>query len=980
MRQFIFLLSFATATIFISSCAASHKTKDEAGLVGTKFHDLTARYNGYFNAKELYKESKLLLEESHQDNFNRILSIYPFEAVEDPNSVEADMDKAIEKVTKVSSIHHISKWVDDCYVLMGKAQYLKGDYESAQETFEYFIDDFNPKDPDSRVYETPDRREDAKARKKEQERERKIKQEEREKAQKEKEKERDRIKKERKKSRNKKDKKRTKKTDAEKQAEIAAKENKERGNKIEGIASSSDEIPINEDEAYLASIEKSKAENKKKADNPFEGGFLKHRPSYYEGMLWLSKSYIKREKWLDAKYYLDRIEEEGFASKEVLNEVPVVRADMLLKMKDYNAAQKALLLAIEKSSDKRKNARLTFILAQLYQMKGDAEKASATFEQVDDYKASFEMQLHAQMNQLKNAWAANTLMSKEAIKKLNKLAKDSKNEPYKGSIYFTQAEILLADGDETEALEHFNKALQHSNSTNKTEIYYRLASLFLSRERYVDSKNYFDSTLTIMNKKDERFSTVKRFANNLSSIANNIILIDTKDSLLRLAALSPEEQRKIAEATAQREAEKKRESQQEALNINTTTTILSGNSKFFAYNPSSIQKGRQDFVKRWGTRVLEDDWRRSNKTSSIIDQEEEGAIIEEELKEDLTVEIEKLLRGIPNSPAEKNNANEILEKAYFELGTGYRTYIENFEKSNKTLKSLISKYPQTEYRVEAYYFIYLNYLDLDEQGNAQEYYNKILAEFPQSAFALYLKDPTNKNALLTPEKQIEIYYENTYREFENGNYKLVFDRLEKAREEYGQEHHMIPKYDLLRAMSIGNISGQNEYINALRGVILKHNNTPEQTYAKEMLRFLRGDEEAFDEGDNQSDLSEFKIENDKLHYIIVLLYNGNGNDVNNIKKDLNAYNESKFSDWRLRSTSMYLNQEKKVHLILLRRFADREQAMEYYNQYQANPDEFLDPDKYSYDVFAINQLNYRQVITKKSANSYRRFFEKEYLK
>jgi len=131
--------------LVLSACVTTKKNKEDIGFIGKKYHDLTAKFNGYFNAKELYKASLLNLEASHKDNYGHLLEIYPFAALDDRSSVEADMDKAIEKVTKVAALHEASKWVDDCYVLMGKAQYLKGDYESAQETFEYFIDDFNPK-------------------------------------------------------------------------------------------------------------------------------------------------------------------------------------------------------------------------------------------------------------------------------------------------------------------------------------------------------------------------------------------------------------------------------------------------------------------------------------------------------------------------------------------------------------------------------------------------------------------------------------------------------------------------------------------------------------------------------------------------------------------------------------------------------------------------------------------------------------------
>jgi len=965
----VFIFGF----LVISSCVTTKKSKDEVGFVGKKYHDMTAKFNGYFNANELYQDALVQLETSHQDNYNQILNVYPYAAVEDPTIVEADMDKAIEKVTKVSTLHEVSKWVDDCYVLMGKAQYMKGDYESSQETFEYFLDDFNPKDPDSRVYQSPDRKGDAKARKKEQERERKIKEEEREKVKKEREKERKEEQKKRKQDKKNREKNRGSRKKVEKKEEVPVTVPAP----ITGVASTGDEISLSADEEYLRKI-REESNKKEEVDNPHAGGFLKHRPAYYEGMLWLSKSYIKREKWLDAKYYLDRIEEEGQASEEVLSEVPVVRADMLLQMKEYNEALVTINQAIESTKDKKSKARLAYISAQLYQMKGDAASASAAFELVGKYKASYEMQLNAELSQIKNTWAAGSVGSEATMKKLKKLLKEGKNEPYQGAIYFTMAEIMLTDGNEAEALEYFNLALSSSAGANKTEIYYRLATLFLGKEQYLDAKNYFDSTLTIMNKKDERYLTAKRYSSNLTDIARNIAIIELQDSMLMLSNMSPEELKEFALKQIKADIEKEEANTKEEPGLVSAQTVLSGNSRFFAYNPTAIQKGRQDFNKRWGVRSLEDDWRRSNKAGGFANETVEE-VKEEVVERDFSKEIDKIVRNVPTTEEKKLAVNESLENALFELGTGFRTYIENYLKSNETLEDLLTRYPDTKHKVEAYYYLYLNHLDLNNQSEADYYFNKITKEHPNSPFAIYLLNPDDEDALMTEEKKISLYYENTYSEFEKGKYQVVFDRIEQARKDFGQDHKMAAKYDLLRAMAIGNLEGQNEYVNALRGVILKYNNTPEQTHAKEMLRFLRGDEEAFGEEVTEEDLGEFKLEDDKLHYIILLLYDTDGNGVNEAKVNINKYNEKNFADWRLRSTSMYLNQENKTHLILLRRFQDRAQAMEYYNKYAEQPNAFLDGESFSYDLFAINQLNYREVITQKSVKSYRKFFETQYL-
>ncbi len=53
--------------------------------------------------------------------------------------------------------------------------------------------------------------------------------------------------------------------------------------------------------------------------------------------------------------------------------------------------------------------------------------------------------------------------------------------------------------------------------------------------------------------------------------------------------------------------------------------------------------------------------------------------------------------------------------------------------------------------------------------------------------------------------------------------------------------------------------------------------------------------------------------------------------------------------------------------------------MTYYTDVNDNLNRFLNTKDYSYDVFAINQKNYRQIMKEKSVNNYRIFFEREYL-
>ena len=127
--------------LVISACSTTKSKSDQSGF--SKFwHDTNAKFNGYFNANELLIASIDELNAQHQDNYNELLPVYEYRAAPNPEAVNASLDEAIKKVSIVATIHDQSMWVDDCYLLIGKSEYLKQDFESAENALEFFMDEF----------------------------------------------------------------------------------------------------------------------------------------------------------------------------------------------------------------------------------------------------------------------------------------------------------------------------------------------------------------------------------------------------------------------------------------------------------------------------------------------------------------------------------------------------------------------------------------------------------------------------------------------------------------------------------------------------------------------------------------------------------------------------------------------------------------------------------------------------------------------
>ncbi len=114
------------------SCSAERKN-----LISKTFHNTTARYNAYYYAKEKINEIEAGLWEQNENDYNHVLKLYP----KIDTSIASGYADKVEESVKMASLaiqrHKNSKWVDDSYILIGRARYLSVDYVNSIETFKF---------------------------------------------------------------------------------------------------------------------------------------------------------------------------------------------------------------------------------------------------------------------------------------------------------------------------------------------------------------------------------------------------------------------------------------------------------------------------------------------------------------------------------------------------------------------------------------------------------------------------------------------------------------------------------------------------------------------------------------------------------------------------------------------------------------------------------------------------------------------------
>lgn len=773
-------------------------------------------------------------------------------------------------------------------------------------------------------------------------------------------------------------------------------------------------------EYNLKALEKKKGKKKKKKkksssknkkpEKPEKYPFEK-RPAYEEGYIWLAKTYIEREKYDDAELIITRMKNDEKTHEDVKDEMAEVLAYSQLKQKNYTTALEHLQEAFDLSKKKKKRVRYAYIIAQIHQKEGRGKDAVAYFEKVLKNGPKYDMEFNARLSMLTNAWLSGKENAESIVKSLNRMLKDSKNKEYKDRIYYTLAQVHLKEGNKNAAIASLRKSLDFNvdNKAQKAESYLLLGDLYYEAEEYVNAKNYFDSTMIALNTTDDRLDRVKRMSDNLIDIAKNITVINLQDSLLAINDMSEAERRKLA-AKLLKEKKKAEDAKTSAsTKLSTagiTNTLGASKSSFFVYSDKSLKRGRKNFEKRWGTRTLEDNWRRSNKKGGGFLNDESSP---EEIAENLSdKEIEDVFKDVPNTPEKIKASNEIIRKAMFALGTAFRDRIQNNQKSVETLEALLARYDNTPDKLDAYYNLYLAHTDLNNKARAKFYYDKIVKEFPNTTYARVLSDPNFLNETATKEKEVSDYYDQTYALFTKENYKGAADMIAKTNEKFGKENKMKAKFALLGAMCTGNLEGKEAYKKSLKGVIAKYPKTDEGKRAKEILRYLqsgkitdlsskpkskpnpkdadkdsktdkdkdKADEDKADKDKPVAD-SPYKLDDARSHYFIASLSEGSA--LKAAKDAVADYNQEFFAKKAYRANSIYLQTGNKLPLIVVRRFRNREDAMTYYNRVMAEKDKFLG-EGVEAEMFVVVQSNYREILKAKRIDDYIIFFKENYLK
>jgi tetratricopeptide (TPR) repeat protein len=900
--RFILLPVLIAGIALLFSCSTKKNT-----FTSRTYHNLTTHYNIYWNGNESFKSGKTALRESVADNYNAILSVYNFGTPEEARKINSNMDRAIDKAgiaiprhsMFIGNVEH-NHWIDDCYMLIGKAQFYKQDYANSRRTMEYLMKQY---------------------------------------------------------------------------------------------AGTETEL---------------------------------------EAAIWHTRTFLQQKRFDDAASQIEQFETRVSKVKpsyKIRREIPLLYADYYLMTGNYSAAKTNLKQGLALASDRKLKARINFILGQIAQQEKNFAEATEYYTNVIKSPAPFEMVFNARIN-LAKSFDIYTGDKAALEKQLKKMIKDSKNKEYYDQVYYALAELATLDQNDTLVMHYLKLSVASSTRNNyqKSSSSLQLADMFFKRQNYEMAAAYYDTTIQTLPLEHPQYNEISAKTLTLTELVKNLSVVQYEDSLQKLARLPEAElaviiQKIIDQKTKEEEQQKALEEEQlnetsmasNIPNMRNENMASVGGGGWYFYNPSAISFGFSEFLRKWGRRKLEDNWRLSNKRPvAQLD----------EISSDLTKAGDSLnpakgadAKKVANDPKKPQTyiaklpktkealaaSNEQIASALLNLGYIYKDGLNDIPHSVGAFEELITRFPEMKDINRIYYQLYLIGMQIPDEAMVKKYSDIILNQFGETDYAQLIKDPDYNKDLLARKNRVSSLYEETYQAFKRGQYRMVILYSNQAIADY-KDKDLMPRFEYLRALSLGKTTSIDTMVVALNKLVLNNPNHPVTPSAKEILQKYDKNKPAVSQQNtagintqppdqaNPSAVSSpdlfvqsndtvvpdiYKLNLNQTHFYIMMV-DGNKVNVNATKTRISDFISKSFATANLSVNAIVLDGG--WQMISISSFRNSQGAMDFYNAVSVDSYVKSPLKKGEFKEMVISIDNYPIFYREKKYNGYYNFFKKNYLK
>jgi tetratricopeptide (TPR) repeat protein len=566
----------------------------------------------------------------------------------------------------------------------------------------------------------------------------------------------------------------------------------------------------------------------------------------HEALIGLMRTFVAQGELESAKAVSDLLDKEE-GRPEDARQLFLTRADYYIRTDEPAKAIPQLEKAIPLIEYKNERSRTRYILAQLYQDAGENKKAYDQLDQILARNPPYELDFQAKLMMAQ----VSDLSTKDRArldKNFAGLLKDLNNKDYRDKIYYEMARLNYREKNYPEALKLLRQSVQATTTNRFQKSYaYLLAGriYYENLQKYRLAAAYYDSTVQTMGKEAKGYAAIKERSDILKEFAKQYTIVETQDSLQALARMAPDALTERlgtyadAELAArQREADRQAalaKVQARAADLASRTTSASSSlgsnlpggapapdvtafdptataaaGQWYFDNPTTLGTARADFIRKWGDRQLQDNWRTNRQASSSPNTiANGGAPLSVTGNSTTNVNggrpdsvakaadpaaarnnlVAQYRASLPTTPTQLEASDKQVEAALYELGGIYKEQLKEREKGFETYEKQVTRYQRGEHAPDAYYLLYLYYKDKPDAAKMAQYAAALQREFPKSIYAKLIADPLYREHELALHNAVASRVDSAFTMYKNQEFRKATAVLARTEKQY-------PKSDL----------------------------------------------------------------------------------------------------------------------------------------------------------------------------------------
>ena len=323
--------------------------------------------------------------------------------------------------------------------------------------------------------------------------------------------------------------------------------------------------------------------------------------------------------------------------------------------------------------------------------------------------------------------------------------------------------------------------------------------------------------------------------------------------------------------------------------------------------------------------------------------------------------------------------NKIID-AYYNIGMIYREQLSNLKASAEAFEELLRRFPENKYQLQCYYQLYRTYATLGNTERSEYYKNIILNEHGDTEYAEIIRNPNYAIEKANQKSNLDIFYEETYRKYLNGEYVAVIKRKADSDIQFPQ-NILTPKFDLLKTLSIGKMQPLPVFEASLNDIVRNYATDSVKDVAQAILDYIHNKDSTNStapdivspEGDTTSvKLQIYSYQPDTIHYAVLIFQNiGGPLNPDRLQNKLSDFNDKNFNSKNITFQDFLFDHRDKIFII--KSFKNKVDALTYSSLLYNHDDVFGNVSTDAYKLYVISVNNLPLLLEQKKNRSVRRF-------